>query len=124
MMIVFRLKKIVLYGTLIIIIGSLYGILVTMTDIGFPCVFHIVTGLQCPGCGITHMCIALMHLQFHQAFLAHPVIFTLLPLWMVSLIKNTVLFIRTGNYQLTCVENILLYCSIVILLVYGIVRNF
>ena len=123
MMTVCRLKQMAGYGALLLMAGMLYGIFVTMAGFGLPCIFHAITGLQCPGCGITHMCVALLHLDFHQAFLAHPVIFSLLPLWTVSLIKNVILYVRTGNRRLTRMENLLLYGSIAALLVYGVYRN-
>lgn len=118
-----RLKRVVLYGILILLAGSIYGMIVSVTGVGLPCMFHTITGLQCPGCGVTHMCTALMKLDLHHAIQANPVIFALLPLWIVSFIKNIILYVRTGSYQLNRIENILLYASIVLLLAYGVIRN-
>lgn len=33
-----------------------------------PCLFHSVTGLFCPGCGLTRAAHALVHLDFARAF--------------------------------------------------------
>lgn len=45
------------------------------------CLFHALTGLDCPGCGITRSFIALLHLDFARAFSfnwAGPLVFLLL----------------------------------------------
>lgn len=42
-----------------------------------PCVFYRVTGYLCPGCGITRMCLALVHLDFVTAFSNNPLCFVL-----------------------------------------------
>ena len=42
--------------------GLLYGIFVSYTGLAIPCLFRKVTGLLCPGCGVTGMCVALWFL--------------------------------------------------------------
>ena len=44
--------------------GLLYGIFVSYTGLAIPCLFRKVTGLLCPGCGVTGMCVALVHLNW------------------------------------------------------------
>ena len=58
--------------------GLLYGIFVSYTGLAIPCLFRKVTGLLCPGCGVTGMCVALLHLDWRGAFSCHPVLFVLL----------------------------------------------
>jgi hypothetical protein len=36
-------------------------------DIYPKCMFHLLTGLHCPGCGATRACFALLHGQWDQA---------------------------------------------------------
>jgi hypothetical protein len=38
----------------------------------WPCVFYHVTGLPCPGCGLTRSCIALLHGDAVQSLRYHP----------------------------------------------------
>jgi Protein of unknown function (DUF2752). len=40
--------------------------------IGFPCLFHLLTGLYCPGCGGTRAVIYLFQGQFAASFRYHP----------------------------------------------------
>lgn len=119
----YRLKRIGYGAAILLGCGAAYAVFVQMTGFGFPCVFHEITGLLCPGCGVTHMCMALLQMDFRGAFLAHPVIFTLLPVWLVMVVKNAVQYIRTGSYRLSRVENGILYGSVALLLLYGVVRN-
>ncbi len=38
----------------------------------WPCMFSKITGLPCPGCGMTRAVAAMLHGQWHQAMLYHP----------------------------------------------------
>ena len=37
-----------------------------------PCIFHLVTDVPCPGCGMTRACLALTHGDFADAWRYHP----------------------------------------------------
>lgn len=37
-----------------------------------PCIFHSLTDMVCPGCGMTRACIALTHGHFADAWRYHP----------------------------------------------------
>ena len=39
-----------------------------------PCLFHIITGLDCIGCGATRMVTSLLNLKFKEAFQYNPFI--------------------------------------------------
>lgn len=39
---------------------------------GFPCLFHFITGLYCPGCGGTRAVRALLHGEILKSFCYHP----------------------------------------------------
>lgn len=49
------------------------------------CVFHSVTGLHCPGCGMTRATFAASHGRFAEAFRYNPVGVVLFPLAMVGI---------------------------------------
>ena len=42
-----------------------------------PCMFRTLTGFKCPGCGITHMLVAELQLDFAQAYTANPALYLL-----------------------------------------------
>ena len=37
-----------------------------------PCLFHTVTDVPCPGCGMTRACLSISHGQFTDAWRYHP----------------------------------------------------
>lgn len=48
---------------------------VVLTYLNLPawrCPFRMMTGLPCPGCGLTRATIALLHLNLHEALALHP----------------------------------------------------
>ena len=49
-----------------------------------PCVFHSLTDLVCPGCGMTRACLALTQGQFTDAWHYHPFSFLIVGLAVVA----------------------------------------
>ncbi len=49
------------------------------------CYFRKITGLECPGCGMTRGTYALLHGRFLDAFLFNPVGMILLPIALIGL---------------------------------------
>jgi Protein of unknown function (DUF2752) len=61
----------------------------------FPgCTFHRLTGLNCPGCGMTRAAHATLHGRFGEAFRFNPVGMILLPLAFVGVGLETLGWIR------------------------------
>lgn len=114
----------VLFATLLFFAtGAAYGIFFSCTGIGIPCPIRAVTGLKCGGCGVTHMCAALLHLDFEGAFAANPALFLLSPLLIFIFAKYIVDYIKTGRWQMGLVQNVFMWFCICVLVLYGIGRN-
>lgn len=47
--------------------GLFYGFVLIPLGLRIPCLFYRVTGLRCPGCGVTDLCLALLHGRFREA---------------------------------------------------------
>ena len=117
-----RARKVV-FGALVLLgIGALYAVFVNLTHIGIPCVFNLLTGLRCPGCGVTRMCIALLKLDFKTAFYENPAVFCMIPLAAAVTARLIYMYIRYGRKS-DKYTNIALYFMIAVLIVFGIVRN-
>lgn len=103
--------------------GICYGAVVSKIGFGIPCLFRLTTGLQCPGCGITHMALCLMHGDLSGAFHANAMVLTLLPVGGILAAKVTLRYLKNGNKRLTRWENRTVIGMIVLLIGFGVVRN-
>lgn len=61
---------------IILLILSLY-ILITYLLGVCNCILKLITGIPCPGCGMTRACISILRFDFVQAFKYNPLVFIL-----------------------------------------------
>lgn len=54
------------------VIAAIY---IIFNIIGIGCPIKFITGISCPGCGMTRAVLATLRLQFHKAFYFHPLFF-------------------------------------------------
>ena len=66
------------------LLGLAYYIVTQLTPLRIPCLFQKITGLACPGCGISHFCIRLLHLDLLGAARENLAIALLSPLWLAA----------------------------------------
>ena len=60
----------------------LYFYLNYYMSFSIPCLFHELTGLYCPGCGITRMIFSILQFDFYQAFRWNIFLFILIPIFL------------------------------------------
>lgn len=104
---------------ILIIIVTVMAILVLMERIAIPCIFNKVTGLHCPGCGITRAIRALLKGNILESIHNNVLLYTVIPLLGIT---NIIYRLTDRKYKKTynCVLILLLMCA----LFYGILRNF
>lgn len=103
-------------GYLILFIAIVfYYIFYKISGIAIPCMFHKITKLYCPGCGITRMIFSLIRLDFYQAFRYNPLVFILGVLYLIYKIVNIRFRILLPKYMP--------YILLIIVIMYGIFRN-
>lgn len=86
-----------------------------LTNIGIPCVFRELTGFYCPGCGITRVVLSLFKLDVVQAFRYNPLLFVLLPLYLIYFV--------TTKKQMTMMSKATMAVMLIITLAFGLLRN-
>ncbi len=118
-----RVKKIVIIGAAVLLGGCAYAVFYQLTGIGIPCPFHLITGLNCPGCGVTRMLVYIMHLDLGNAFRSNAVLFCMLPFLLLLLGYWLYRYIRFGALRNNRAVEIVCWVFVGILLIWGIVRN-
>ncbi|MCR5747437.1 MAG: DUF2752 domain-containing protein [Lachnospiraceae bacterium] len=91
------------------------------TGFAIPCVFNTVTGLKCPGCGVTRMLTALMHLDIKGAYAANPFLLVTGPFVFFEILYE--FLIPHGNKTFHRINNVLLVIYAIALIIFGIIRN-
>lgn len=118
-----RIKRAIGFILIVLSVLLAYALFCYYIGFGIPCIFNIITGFKCPGCGITRMCLSLLRLDFKSAFYYNPAILIMLPLFLVILIRAVYVYIKNGNLNLGKVFDIIIYIIIIILIIFGILRN-
>ncbi|MDE7432393.1 MAG: DUF2752 domain-containing protein, partial [Lachnospiraceae bacterium] len=104
-----RALTVFMYIISILVIGILYGIFVIKTGLGLPCIFHYVTGLKCPGCGVSRMCMSLMRFDIFSAYHYNRVLFILSPVLMIVFAYQIYKYVRYDETKLTKVQSAVIY---------------
>ncbi|HIQ61434.1 MAG TPA: DUF2752 domain-containing protein [Candidatus Enterenecus faecium] len=118
-----RLRRLLTGLLLMVAVGAGYALWVNLTHLSIPCPFHAITGLQCPGCGVTRMCLALLRLDVSGAWKANPVLLLLLPLLGGLLGYRAVVYVRRGSVPTARWETLVWSGMAVVLLLWGVWRN-
>lgn len=117
-----RLKKLLIMLAAGLAAGVIYFIL-TQYGFAIPCIFHLVTGLYCPGCGVTRMCINLVKLDFYHAFRSNPAVFSVLPFLGIIFVYKAYSYVRYGKTPHKKWMSVIEIISLILLLVFGVLRN-
>ena len=119
-----RIQKIIIRDILLLIILVGYYFFNKYTGIYIPCIIHEITGYKCPGCGITHLVFALLHLDFHEAFISNPLVFIYMPFMIAYFIYYDYLYIYQKKDKIICkIPNWVWVILIIVTLGYGVLRN-
>lgn len=101
--------------------AAVFVLLAVSFTVGCP--LNRLTGLKCPGCGVTRMILRILHLDFKTAFFYNPAIFCLVPLWAAAFCIFMLLERRGKTAAAQKVKNTAVYFSIAVLVFFGVVRN-
>lgn len=104
-------------------IGLAYALFVRLTGWAVPCVFHTLTGLWCPGCGVSRGCMAVLRGDFSAAVRANPGIALIAPFAAGLLAVRCVRYVRTGKARGGKWEEIAWLVLGGAMVVFGVLRN-
>ncbi len=108
---------------LLLAAGLGYYLFVRFTGWGLPCVFYLVSGLYCPGCGVTRMCMALLRLDFVGAFRANMLIMALLPVGAFFGFRRWLIYVKSGRTDMDLPEKITVFVAFILTVAFWILRN-
>lgn len=118
-----RLRKIMIGMSVCLLLGMLYALWLSLGGPGIPCIFHVLTGLDCPSCGVTHMCMALLRFDIAAAWHANAAILCLLPVLLLIAGSMIGRYVKTGETRPQRWVSILIWSTIIVLLLFGLARN-
>ena len=107
----------------IVLLGLAYALFIQCTGLGIPCVFRLVTGYRCPGCGMTHAAMALIHGQPKIAFRENPLSLSVVPLLLLYWAYRAEVYIRTARTDFRKWEIVFLGVLWVVVLLFWLLRN-
>lgn len=118
-----RLFRVLRGVGLLLLLGFGYALWGSITGLWLPCPFHVLTGLECPGCGVTRMCLALLRLDLAGAWQANPGLLLLSPLILGLVVWQVADYVRTGSRRPKAAQQILGWVLVVLVVGYGVLRN-
>ena len=102
---------------------AIYILVFSVAGKGIPCVFRKITGLQCPGCGMTRALTALVHGNPAEAMEYNALSLTLIPLIGIFLLIRAVKYIKTGKEGFSLPDIIFLLICLIICIWFFLSRN-
>lgn len=118
-----RLRRLLGGCAALLAAGLGYALWVRLTGLAIPCPFRALTGLLCPGCGVTRLCLALLRGDWAAAWQANPVLLLLLPVLLALLIRAALRYVREGRAAGPQWESALIWGMVGLLVAWGVVRN-
>lgn len=87
------------------------------------CIFHSVTGLYCPGCGMTRALYQLMHGNLSAALAMNPLLFLFLPFMVYAFLSYALVIIRGRGLPGVLLNPNLAKLLFWIVVAFGVLRN-
>lgn len=119
-----RTQKVISAAAILLAAGILYYFMNRLTGFAIACPIHFVTGLYCPGCGVSRMFICLFELDFVGAFHQNAAILISFPILIILSVFMIVKYIKTGVMANSMLLNIIFVILICYFILFGILRNF
>lgn len=119
-------KKILIFFGILIILSGIYLITVFNPEdvkIFPPCIFYKLTGLYCPGCGMTRATHALFNGEIMKAIDYNPLFFSFSPLFIYMAAVQIKSIITTGKTRAIRLPYWLTVIVVIAVFAFWILRN-
>ena len=116
----------------ILSLGFGYAILITQYGIGLRCPIRLQTGISCPFCGLTRMCLALLRFVFvnqdfnelSYAYNMNPFVVYISPFVVYLLGSHTIFWIKNGKFKgIEKTDKVIIVLLIIVMLIWWVFRN-
>jgi hypothetical protein len=109
----------------LLVAGAVYLFLFEPGKSGFflPCMFRLLTGFTCPGCGITRALHQVLHGHFINAFTLNPLFVLLIPFLILAFLRYSVIVMRGGVPRRNALPAVYIYALFFAILSFWIFRN-
>ena len=118
-----RLKKVLSTIVIILVCGAVYLYIFLTYGVGIPCIFHKVTGWQCPGCGMTRAIAQLWKGNIEQALSYNVLCTSVFPILVAYFLYRIVIYVKGTDSSFKVWEYALLILLWIVTIGYGIARN-
>jgi hypothetical protein len=110
---------------LLSIAGAVYLFVFDPGRTGFfpPCVFRLITGMQCPGCGSTRALHEITHGHLKAAFMLNPLLLLASPFLIYAFLRYSTIVMRGGVPRKNALPAPYIYAIFFIVLGFWIFRN-
>jgi hypothetical protein len=115
----------VVFIWLALAVGSTYLFIFEPGQSGLfpPCLFYLITGLACPGCGTTRGLHQLLHGHFGAAFRFNPLMMVMLPFLLYALVRHTNAVMRDQPIRGNQLNARYIWLLFFVIVTFWIVRN-
>lgn len=110
---------------LLLISGAIYLFVYEPGRTGFfpVCMFRLVTGLTCPGCGTTRALHEILHGHFLAAFMLNPLLLLAIPVLLFAFVRYSVTVLRGDIPRKNALPAPYIYALFFIVVGFWIFRN-
>lgn len=113
-----------------IFLGIFLGYLLLSKITGFeitkyepPCIFHLLTGYYCPGCGGTRSIILFMQGHFWKSFVYYPLVPYTVGIGGIFMIRQTITFATKGKVKPMHMKTAYIMIALGILILNFVIKN-
>ena len=118
-----RLKKVIVRNLIFLTIFISYYLFFTYINIGIPCIFKLITGYDCSGCGITRCLFSLVKLNIKEAFYYNELVTIFIVPFIIIYIYYDYCYVYDKKNKLKNYINKISIYFLIIVILFGILRN-